>query len=115
MSFEINKKNLTKDSIFLIISFISLILPITIILSSNNKPNNPSLLSLLFLGYPIICLILGFISGILKVNLLIELILLFFTLLFIMLFFLNVSALVYTPFYIFLNIIAVLLMKNLTT
>lgn len=115
MSFEINKKKLTKNSIFLIISFISLNLPITIILNSNNNPNNPSLLLLLFLGYPIICLMLGFISGILKVNLLVELILLFFTLLFIMLFFLNASALVYTPFYIFLNLIAVLLMKNLIT
>ncbi|OPD21667.1 hypothetical protein AL710_09605 [Clostridium botulinum] len=115
MSFQINKKNLTKDSIFLILSFISLTLPIAIILNSNNKPDNPSLLSLLFLGYPIICLTLSFISGILKVNLLVELILLFLSLLVIMLFFLNASALIYTPFYIFLNIIAVLLMKNLTT
>ncbi|KRU24681.1 hypothetical protein VT91_01460 [Clostridium sporogenes] len=115
MSFQINKKNLTKDGIFLILSFISLTLPIAIILNSNNKPDNPSLLSLLFLGYPIICLTLGFISGILKVNLLVELMLLFSSLLFIMLFFLNVSALIYAPFYIFLNIIAVLLMKNLTT
>ncbi len=101
MSFEINKKDLTKNGIFLILSFVSLTLPITIILNSNNTPNNPSLLSLLFLGYPIICLILGFISGILKVNLLVELILLFSSLLFIMLFFLNVSALVYTPFIFF--------------
>ncbi|MCS4475819.1 hypothetical protein JQ032_09570 [Clostridium botulinum] len=48
MSFEINKKNLTKDGTFLILSFISLTLPIAIILNSNNKPDNPSLLSLLF-------------------------------------------------------------------
>ncbi len=48
MSFEINKKNLTKDGIFLILSFICLALPITIILNSNNKPDNSSLLSLLF-------------------------------------------------------------------
>ncbi|MHB9944034.1 hypothetical protein CF095_01250 [Clostridium botulinum] len=115
MSFEINKKDLTKNGIFLILSFVSLTLPITIILNSNNKPDAPSLLSLLFLGYPIICLILGFISGILKVNLLVELMLLFLSLFFVMLFFLNVSALIYTPFYIFLNIIAVLLIKNLTT
>ncbi|BDB00883.1 hypothetical protein CF091_11330 [Clostridium botulinum] len=115
MSFEINKKDLTKNGIFLILSFVSLTLPITIILNSNNNPNTPSLLSLLFLGYPIICFILGFISGMLKVNLLVELILLFLSLFFIMLFFLNVSALIYTPFYIFLNIIAVLLIKNLTT
>ncbi|NFV13958.1 hypothetical protein FDG09_13895 [Clostridium sporogenes] len=114
MGFEISKKNLTKDGIFLIISFISLILPIAIILNLNNNPSNPSLLSLLFLGYPIICLILGFISEILKVDLLVELMLLVFALLFTMLFFLNVSALVYIPFYIFLNIIAVLLIKNLT-
>ena len=72
MSFEINKKNLTKDGIFLILSFICLALPITIILNSNNKPDNSSLLSLLFLGYPIICLILGFISGILKDKLMLK-------------------------------------------
>jgi len=115
MCFEINKRNLTKDSIFLIISFISLIVPIYIISILNNGLNRSSILSLLFLGYPIICLILGFVSGILKINLLIELILLVFTLLFTMLFFLNISVLVYIPFYIFLNIIAVLLIKNLTS
>ncbi|EPS48637.1 hypothetical protein JTT00_07290 [Clostridium botulinum] len=48
MSFEINKKDLTKNGIFLILSFVSLTLPITIILNSNNKPDDPSLLSLLF-------------------------------------------------------------------
>lgn len=115
MNFEINKKNLTKDSVFLIISSVFLILPIAIILSLNNQHNNHSLLSLLFLGYPLICLILGFISGMLKINLLVELILLFLSLLFTMLFFLDVSSLVYIPFYIFLNLIAVLLIKNLTS
>ena len=113
MNFEINKKNITRDTIFLAITFISMVLPITIILNSSNQTSKDSLLSLLFLGYPIICLILGFVSGMLKINALVELTLLIISLLFIMLFFLNASALVYTPFYIFLNIIAVLLMKNL--
>ncbi len=113
MCFEINKKTLTKDSIFLIISFIFLIVPICIISILNNGINRSSLLSLLFLGYPIICLILGFVSGILKINLLVELILFSFCFVFHNDIFFNISILAFMPFYIFLNIIAVLLIKNL--
>ena len=113
MKFQISKikKNINRYSIFLFSSFISIILPLTIVLNLDNETSKGLTLSLLFLGYPIIFFILGLISQILKLNIFLELIILISNLFFIIFYFLNSSALIYIPLYIFFNLIATMLIR----
>jgi len=105
------KKTRYRYSIFLFISVASIILPMTILFNLDNETSKELILSLLFLGYPIFFFILGLISQILKLNIFLELIILISNLFFIIFYFLNSSALIYIPLYIFFNLIATRLIR----